>query len=60
MIEGEKICGTVHVALGDDSSIGGDNEATEHLDHIIVDCCLKAKLRDGSSMTLIRDGELLV
>lgn len=31
----EKAAGTVHVALGDDASIGGDNEAPIHLDGII-------------------------
>ena len=60
MIEGEKIQGTVHVALGDDSSIGGDNEATEHLDHIIVGCTLVATLDDGSALEIVKDGRLLV
>ncbi|MEF8773965.1 MAG: aminopeptidase [Halobacteriales archaeon] len=33
----EKAAGTVHVALGDDHSIGGDVEAPIHLDGIITD-----------------------
>jgi leucyl aminopeptidase (aminopeptidase T) len=31
----EKAAGTVHVAIGDDASIGGDTEAPLHLDGII-------------------------
>ncbi|MCP3962169.1 MAG: aminopeptidase [bacterium] len=60
MIEGEKIRGTVHVALGDDSSIGGRTEATEHLDHIIVNPTLTMQLNDGKEVTLIDRGRLLV
>jgi len=33
----EKAAGTVHVAIGDDASIGGDTEAPLHLDGIIRD-----------------------
>lgn len=58
MIEGEKIQGTTHIALGDDSSIGGSNEATEHLDHIIVNPTLVARMRTGESVVIISQGEL--
>jgi len=33
----EKAAGTVHVAIGDDASIGGDTEAPLHLDGIVRD-----------------------
>ena len=56
MIEGEKILGTVHVAIGDDSSIGGHTEAREHLDHIITHPTLEAVLKDDRVVTLIRSG----
>ena len=58
MIEGEKIEGTVHVAFGDDSSIGGTTEATEHLDHVIVNPTLVASLRNGSVVKIVDDGRL--
>lgn len=58
MIEGEKIQGTVHVALGDDLSMGGENEAAEHWDHILVNVTLEGRGRNGV-VTFIRDGVLL-
>jgi aminopeptidase len=60
MIEGEKIQGTIHVALGDDSGIGGENEATEHLDHVICNPTVVARAKHGDMITIIREGELLV
>lgn len=35
-LEDEKVAGTLHVALGDDSTIGGDNEASVHIDGLIT------------------------
>ena len=46
MIEGEKIQGTVHVALGDDKSMGGQTEASEHWDHILVGVSLSGKIEN--------------
>jgi aminopeptidase len=60
MIEGEKIQGTVHIALGDDKSMGGSNEATEHWDHILVGVTLEGVRKDGGKITFIRDGKLLI
>lgn len=58
MIEGEKIQGTVHVALGDDKAMGGENEATEHLDHIIEAVDLIGETKDGQIITFIEGGVL--
>lgn len=60
LTEGEKIRGTVHVALGDDSTIGGRNEAIEHLDHVIRDVTLEARLKSGESRMIIQAGNLLL
>lgn len=35
-LEDEKVAGTLHVALGDDSTIGGDTQADVHLDGLIT------------------------
>lgn len=35
-LEDEKVAGTLHVAFGDDSTIGGQNEASVHLDGLIT------------------------
>jgi leucyl aminopeptidase (aminopeptidase T) len=45
----EKAAGTVHVAVGDDASIGGDTEAPVHLDGIIREPTVYA---DGEAVTL--------
>ncbi|MFD1633609.1 aminopeptidase [Haloplanus ruber] len=45
----EKAAGTVHVAIGDDASIGGDTEAPLHLDGIIRNPTVYA---DGTAVEL--------
>jgi leucyl aminopeptidase (aminopeptidase T) len=47
----EKAAGTVHIAVGDDASIGGDTEAPLHLDGILTDPTVSA---DGTEVTLPR------
>lgn len=45
----EKAAGTVHLAIGDDASIGGDTEAPIHLDGIVTDVTVTA---DGEPVEL--------
>ncbi len=45
----EKAAGTIHVAIGDDASIGGDNEAPIHLDGVIKEPRIVA---DGTPVEL--------
>lgn len=52
-LEDEKVLGTVHVALGDNSTFGGTVQAGVHLDGIIM----KPTLRLGK-VELIKDGKL--
>jgi leucyl aminopeptidase (aminopeptidase T) len=47
----EKAAGTVHIAIGDDASIGGDTEAPLHLDGIVTDPTVYA---DGDRIGLPR------
>jgi leucyl aminopeptidase (aminopeptidase T) len=47
----EKAAGTVHIAIGDDASIGGDTEAPLHLDGILRDPTVYA---DGEEVDLPR------
>jgi len=35
-LEDEKVAGTIHVAIGDESTIGGELEASIHLDGVIA------------------------
>lgn len=59
MVEGEKILGTVHVALGTDKSMGGNTEAEEHLDHIIQSPTLTLHGAGSSPTVLLRAGRPL-
>ncbi len=55
VLEDEKAIGTVHLALGDNASMGGKITAPVHIDGILLRPTLKA---DGE--TIIEDGKLLV
>ncbi|MGZ4902748.1 MAG: aminopeptidase [Halobacteriota archaeon] len=50
VLEDEKVCGTAHIALGDNSTIGGNVEAGVHLDAIIRKPRLYA---DGREVSLL-------
>ncbi|MGZ4933257.1 MAG: aminopeptidase [Halobacteriota archaeon] len=50
VLEDEKVCGTAHVALGDNSTFGGNVEAGVHLDGIIRKPRLYA---DGREVSLV-------
>ncbi len=52
VLEDEKVLGTVHIALGDNSTFGGTVQADSHLDGIITNPTL---IIDG--LVVIKDGE---
>lgn len=60
ILEAEKILGTVHVALGDNSGFGGRVQVPFHEDYIFYRPTLKAVMSDGSERLLLDDGRLLV
>lgn len=55
VLEDEKVMGTVHVALGDNSSFGGNVKVQSHLDGILLKPTLFV-----DDLCVIRDGELLI
>ncbi|SKA06220.1 aminopeptidase [Selenihalanaerobacter shriftii] len=55
VLEDEKVMGTVHVAIGDNSAFGGKVEVESHLDGIITGPTLKV---DGK--VVMEDGELVI
>lgn len=59
ILEAEKILGTVHVALGDNSGFGGRVQAPFHEDYIFYSPTLKAFMSDGSMRLLLDGGRLL-
>jgi len=60
ILEAEKILGTVHVALGDNSGFGGTVSTPFHEDYVFYGPTLKGALAGGGELLLLRDGTLLV
>ncbi len=60
ILEAEKILGTIHIALGDNSGFGGRISTPFHEDYVFYRPTLTAVMADGTRTTLLRDGELLV
>jgi leucyl aminopeptidase (aminopeptidase T) len=59
VLEAEKIMGTIHIALGDNSGFGGQVSAPFHEDYVFYRPTLTAIGADGSEQVIIDDGLLL-
>ena len=57
ILEAEKILGTIHIALGDNSGFGGTVSTPFHEDYVFYRPTLAAVRADGSEKTLILDGK---
>ena len=55
VLEDEKVIGTVHIAFGDNKSMGGVIRVASHLDGVITKPTVEA---DGE--VIMRDGEFLI
>ncbi len=60
ILEAEKILGTVHIALGDNSGFGGTVSTPFHEDYVFYRPTLTAILADGTRKTLLCNGELTI
>ena len=58
ILEAEKILGTTHIALGDNTTFGGKTSANFHEDYVFFSPTLVFEYKDGRSETIIRDGKL--
>jgi len=59
ILEAEKILGTVHIALGDNSGFGGTVSTPFHEDYVFYRPTLTALLANGREEILLADGKLL-
>jgi leucyl aminopeptidase (aminopeptidase T) len=59
ILEAEKILGTIHVALGDNSGFGGTVSTPFHEDYVFYQPTLTAILADGSRKAILKDGKLV-
>ena len=57
ILEAEKILGTIHIALGDNSGFGGNVSTPFHEDYVFYRPTLTAIMADGSETILLRDGK---
>jgi aminopeptidase len=60
ILEAEKILGTIHIALGDNSGFGGMVSTPFHEDYVFYRPTLTAVTAEGARTTLLMDGKLLV
>ncbi len=56
VLEAEKILGTIHIALGDNTGFGGTVSAPFHEDYVFYQPTLTAIMADGSERVIISDG----
>lgn len=59
ILESEKILGTVHIALGDNSSFGGTVRTPFHQDFVFFRPTVTLETKTGEKLTLLEDGKLL-
>jgi aminopeptidase len=60
ILEAEKILGTIHIALGDNSGFGGVVSTPFHEDYVFYGPTVTALHGDGTEEVLLRDGTLLI
>lgn len=59
ILESEKIFGTIHVALGDNSSFGGKVKTPFHQDFVFFRPTVTLVQRDGSSINVLKSGKFV-
>lgn len=60
ILEAEKIMGTIHIALGDNSSLGGKIQTSFHQDYVVINATARLEYSDGSFEYVLRDGQLFI
>ncbi len=60
ILEAEKILGTIHIALGDNSSFGGTVSTPFHEDYVFYGPTVMAILGDGTTELLLDKGKLVI
>jgi leucyl aminopeptidase (aminopeptidase T) len=58
VLEAEKILGTIHIALGDNSGFGGLVSAPFHEDYVFYKPTVTLVMTDGSREIILDDGRL--
>jgi len=59
ILEAEKILGTVHIALGDNSSFGGEVKTSFHQDFVFFEPTVTLISKKGNRDLLMKDGQII-
>jgi aminopeptidase len=59
ILESEKILGTIHIALGDNSSFGGKVKTPFHQDFVFFKPTVKLIYKDSTKQTILKSGKFL-
>lgn len=59
ILEAEKILGTIHIALGDNSSFGGNVKTPFHQDFVFFKPTIILTHKDGTKNSLMKDGRFV-
>ena len=59
ILESEKILGTIHIALGDNSSFGGTVKTPFHQDFVFFRPTVKLIDKEGKGTLLMKDGKFV-
>ncbi|MBS3920429.1 MAG: peptidase [Deltaproteobacteria bacterium] len=60
LLELEKVLGTIHVAIGDNSAFGGKVSVPLHIDFVFENPTVVFKFPDGKTLQLMKDGNMLL
>ncbi|MFA5353831.1 MAG: aminopeptidase [Thermodesulfovibrionales bacterium] len=60
ILESEKILGTIHIALGDNSSFGGTVKTPFHQDFIFFRPTVTLIMKDGTKTVLLKNGSMVI
>jgi leucyl aminopeptidase (aminopeptidase T) len=59
ILESEKILGTIHIALGDNSSFGGKVKTPFHQDFVFLKPTVTLIYKDGSKQAILKSGKFI-
>jgi len=60
LLELEKIFGTIHIAIGDNSSFGGKVSVPIHIDFVFENPTVDFTFPDGKTFQLLKDGKMML
>jgi len=60
LLELEKVLGTIHVAIGDNSTFGGKVSVPLHIDFVFENPTVVFLFPDGRTLQLMKDGNMLL